>query len=136
MPAPVGAVSWVQLRVSVECRACRQQSPVSFLGDGAFRCAVCGQDGTFDAAWWYATVLPLASAAADAFWANAGVYPPWPTSGPDDCEGPGPLSVNDVVIMMSAVGRTRTGPTVDDRGSSRRAGSHFHAAPGHPLCPR
>lgn len=128
-PTPVDRVSWVQLRARVWCRQCRQKSPMSFLSDGGFYCIGCQQDRKFDPAWWTTIVFPIADAAADAFWGDAGVFSPWPKFEPEDVP-----SVNDLVGFVCAgidtvVGHKHAGQSVEER-----EGNHMVAAPGHPLC--
>ncbi len=150
-PAPIQGIHWVQIRLAIKCATCQRASPLNRLDtDGRFYCYGCGRDMFFDADLWDEHVFDLASGLGDAYWALAGVFPPWPPSDPtedqlDDVDADEKIGCGTDVIPQllgkcREIGRATGGLTIEHGGmmfgaeGMRTRGCALEMSPGHPLC--
>jgi len=127
---------------------CQRASPLSRLDmEGRYYCYGCNREQFFDADMWKETVLSVASGLGDAFWSNARVFPPWPSTPEDtDASDDKQLESIDGVVMThlldkcTQVGTATGGLTIERGGMSiggggmRTRGVALAMSPGHPLC--
>jgi hypothetical protein len=150
-PAPTRGIHWVQIRLAIKCSQCQRASPLNRLDtEGRFYCYGCGRDMFFDADLWKERVLGLASGLGDAYWASAGVFPPWPPNDPDeeqleDADAEDKIGCDSdvwphLLSKCRQIGRGTGGLTIEQGGMSigsagmRTRGCALEMSPGHPLC--
>ncbi len=133
----------MQLRVLLGCQQCGNKSPLDHLDvQGRFFCTSCGQERMFDEDLWEEKVLPLASAAGDAYWARAGVFPTFeaPRAADDSDDDDEPLVLVRTVVLPK-VGVTQTGLELNSSGMAMTGAGvktcimSARMTPGHPICP-